>query len=269
MTTTLPTGLPHEVTVGLRALLCDADDSLFPSEAPAFDASVDVTNRFLEAHGIAQRVTAEELRTSFTGKNFRTTARELAAAHGADAPDLDDWVAEEKRVVTAHLRTTLSPDPSVTASLTALGEHLTLAAVSSSALSRLDGSFEAAGLSGLLPEVRRFSAEDSLPEPTSKPDPAIYLHACRELGVAPEQGLAVEDSVSGATAAVRAGCPTVGNVMFVPTAERDERRTQLEQAGVLAVITSWEQLTEQLLPVLAARRATVSDRRTRRPSGAR
>jgi beta-phosphoglucomutase-like phosphatase (HAD superfamily) len=256
MTTTFSAGLPREVTAGLRALLCDADDSLFPSEAPAFDASVDVTNRFLQAHGIDRRVTSEELRTSFTGKNFRTTARELASAHGVGAPDLDDWVEEEKRVVTAHLRTTLFPDPTVTESLTALGEHLTLAAVSSSALSRLDGSFEAAGLAGLLPAVRRFSAEDSLPQPTSKPDPAVYLHACRELGITPDQGLAVEDSVSGATSAVRAGCPTVGNVMFVPAGERADRQAELERAGVLVVITSWKELTDQLLPVLAARAAS-------------
>jgi hypothetical protein len=61
----------------------------------------------------------------------------------------------------------------------------------------------------------------------------------------------------------------VGNVTFVPAPERDERRARLEEAGVLAVITSWEQLTEQLVPVLAARRATASGRRTGRPSGAR
>ena len=90
MTATLPDRL-----TGMRALLCDADDSLFPSEAPAFDASTEVTNRFLAAHGIGRRVTSEELRSGFTGKNFRTTARELAAAAGVEAPDLDDWVAEE------------------------------------------------------------------------------------------------------------------------------------------------------------------------------
>ena len=240
------TGTTAQALAGVTALLCDADDSLFPSEAPAFEASVEVTNRFLAAHGIDRRVTAGELQTEFTGKNFRTTARELAAAAGVPAPDLDRWVAEEQEVVTAHLRATLTPDPEVLGALTTLGRRLTLAAVSSSALARLDGSFAAAGLADLLPPERRFSAEDSLPTPTSKPDPAVYLHACAQLGIDPAQGVAVEDSVSGATSAVRAGCPTIGNVTFVPPAERAARTAALADAGVLTVVGSWPELTRVL-----------------------
>ena len=231
------------VPEGVTALLCDVDDTLVPSEAPAFEASVEVTNRFLAAHGIDRRVTAEELRTSYTGKNFRTTARELAAAASVPVPDLDRWVAEEAQAVTAHLRATLTPDPEVVGALTELGDRLTLAAVSSSALARLEGSLTAAGLAGLLPPERRFSAEDSLPTPTSKPDPAVYLHACARLGIAPAEGLAVEDSVTGATAALRAGCPTIGVVGFVPAGERGARRAALADAGVLAVVSSWPELT--------------------------
>jgi len=249
------TGLTAEVLAGVTALLCDADDNLFPSEAPAFEASVEVTNRFLAACGIDRQVTAEELRAEATGKNFRATARDLAAAAGVEVPDLDSWVAREQEAITAHLRAALTPDPAVTGPLTELGRHLTLAAVSSSALARLEGSFTATGLTGLLPATRRYSAEDSLPTPTSKPDPAVYLHACRELGISPAAGLAVEDSVAGATAAVRAGCPTVGNVVFVPPAERDRRRADLVQAGVLTVIGSWAELADQLLPVLRERAA--------------
>ncbi|MFQ1000960.1 HAD family hydrolase [Modestobacter sp. SSW1-42] len=230
------------VPSGVTALLCDADDTLIPSEAPAFEASAAVTNRFLAAHGIDRRVTGEELRTSSTGKNFRATARELAAAASVPVADLDRWVAEEAEVVTAHLRATLVPDPEVVGALTTLGGQLTLAAVSSSALARLDGSFTAAGLAGLLPPARRFSAEDSLPTPTSKPDPAVYLHACAQLGISPAEGLAVEDSVSGATSAVRAGCPTIGLVTFVPEGERRARSAALADAGAVAVVDSWAEL---------------------------
>jgi hypothetical protein len=45
--------------------------------------------------------------------------------------------------------------------------------VSSSALARLAGCFTATELDRLIPPARRFSAEDSLPTPTSKPDPAV------------------------------------------------------------------------------------------------
>jgi beta-phosphoglucomutase-like phosphatase (HAD superfamily) len=244
------TGMDPGRLTGLRALLCDADDSLFPSEAPAFDASSEVTNRFLAAHGIDRRVTSEELRSEFTVKNFRTTARDLAAAAGVDAPDLDEWVVEEKQVVTAHLSATLRPDPQVGSALTAIAEHLVPAAVSSSALTRLDACFRATGLDGLLPVERRFSAEDSLDRPTSKPDPAIYRHACARLGISADQGLAVEDSVAGARSAVAAGCPTVGNVAFLPPEERAERAERLQEAGVLTVVSSWDELAGLLLPVL-------------------
>ena len=235
----------------LAALLCDADGNLFPSEEPAFVASADVTNRFLAEIGSPQRFTAEELRLATTGKNFRTTALDLATAAGVPEPDLEPWVAEEKRAVTAHLAAVLRPDAEVTAALTTLSEHLTLAAVSSSALSRLAGCFTATGLDELIPPTARYSAEDSLPTPTSKPDPAVYLHACAELGIAPELGLAVEDSMVGALSAVRAGCPTVGNLRFVAEEERAERAEQLREAGVVAIVTSWTELVELLRPTLS------------------
>src|SRR3954452_11675874 len=254
------TGTTTALAERLSALLCDADGNLFPSEDPAFVASADVTNRYLAAHGIDQRFTAAELRLAATGKNFRTTATDLAAAHGVAAGDLDAWVAEEKQAVTTHLTRVLRPDAEVTAALTTLGAHLTVAAVSSSALSRLAGCFTATGLAELVPADRRFSAEDSLPTPTSKPDPAVYLHACARLGISPAQGLAVEDSVVGATSALRAGCPTIGNVRFVAEAERAERAADLRAAGVLTVVSSWSELTELLLPVLVLRTGPVGQR---------
>ncbi len=243
-----------EVLAGVRWLLCDADGNLFGSEEPAFVASAGITNRFLAAHGIERRYGPEELRLATTGKNFRTTAVELAAAHGVtDPPDVERWVEEEKRAVTAHLGEVLEPDGEVIAALTALGAHLGLAAVSSSALSRLDGCFTATGLARLIPPQRRFSAEDSLPTPTSKPDPAVYLHACEQLGIPPEAGLAVEDSVPGAQSAVAAGCPTIGNLRYVPDAERTRRLADLRAVGVAAVVTSWAELTDLLLPSLRPR----------------
>jgi beta-phosphoglucomutase-like phosphatase (HAD superfamily) len=154
-----------------------------------------------------------------------------------------------------HLGATLTPHPETGDALTALSAYLRLAAVSSSALTRLAACFTATGLDELIPPAVRFSAEDSLPVPTSKPDPAVYLHACEQLGIHPEAGLAVEDSVPGALSAVRAGCPTVGNLLFVPAAERAQRAAALTDAGVLTVVSSWQQLADLLLPVLT-RRAT-------------
>ncbi|SNR72525.1 HAD family hydrolase [Blastococcus mobilis] len=246
----VPTPLLEQVQI----LLCDADGNLFPSEEPAFDASVEVTNAFLAAIGSDRRFTAAELRLAATGLNFRSTAQRLAAEAIVPDVDVEPWVLEEKRAVTAHLARTLRPHGPTSAALTALAEHLPLAAVSSSALARLAACFTAAELDELIPPARRFSAEDSLPTPTSKPDPAVYLHACAQLGIPPQAGLAVEDSLPGALSAVAAGCPTIGNLLFVAPDEREERAAVLEEAGVLAVVSSWQEIADLLLPVLAARR---------------
>ena len=258
--------LPSEVVEGLRALLCDADGNLFPSEEPAFVASADVTNRLLAEIGSPKRFTAEELRLATTGMNFRTTSGRLAAEAGRPAVDLEPWIAEEKRAVTAYLGEALRPHGETTAAVTELARYLRPAVVSSSALTRLDACFRATGLAEVLPPEVRFSAEDSLPTPTSKPDPAVYLHACARLGVEPAAGLAVEDSIAGALSAVRAGCPTVGNLLFVPPDEREERATALRDAGVLTVVGSWRELADLLLPVLA-RRGTGAGRSTDAPGG--
>ena len=57
----------------------------------------------------------------------------------------------------------------------------------------------------------------------------------------------VEDAVAGVLSAVAAGCPTVGNLLFVPPAERAERAAALLGAGALTVVESWSQLAALLL----------------------
>lgn len=226
------------------ALLCDADGNLFPSEEPAFEASIVVTADFLADHGVIASLDAHQLRRATTGKNFRSTATSLAEQYGAVvSPDsLERWVLTEREVVTSHLASVLHPDPAVVGPLSRLASDYLLAAVSSSASARLTACFTATGLDTLIPGDRRFSAEDSLPSPVSKPDPAIYLHACASLGLDPSDALAIEDSVPGVRSAVRAGIPTVGNVQFVPLDERDQRAAELTDAGVVTVISAWADL---------------------------
>ena len=240
--------------MSVEVLLCDADGNLFPSEEPAFEASTEVTNRVLRELGIDLAFTPDELRGAAVGKNFRATITDLATEHGVELPaeQLEREVAEEKRAVSAHLGSVLRPDPAVLEPLTALAGRFRLAAVSSSALSRLDACFEATGLAGLFPPGERYSAEDSLPVPTSKPDPAVYLHAGRELGATPENAVAVEDAVAGVRSAVAAGFPCIGNLLFVLPAERAEREAALRETGAGAVVSSWWELDELLAGTPAA-----------------
>jgi HAD superfamily hydrolase (TIGR01509 family) len=258
----------------ITTLLLDADDNLFPSEAPAFDASAEVTTGFLARFGVHSPLSGDELRKKAVGKNFRSTATDLAVLSGipfeetlaegrpdaqvASADDLDSgraltadeleqWVRKEREQVTAHLAVTLKPEAEVLAPLQDLAPRFAMAAVSSSALGRLKASFTAAGLDDLIPEAVRFSAEDSLARPISKPDPAVYLQAGRILGVEGPHGLAVEDSVPGVTSAVAAGYYAVGNVMFVPVDERQSRTEELLDAGAVAVTSTWRALADALI----------------------
>lgn len=238
----------------VKAVLCDADGCLFPSEEPAFEASALVTNEFLAAVGCSARFGAEELRLTTTGRNFRTTAAQLAAAEGVEVPSpvLEQWVGEERRRVTGHLGQTLTPHQGVIAPLARLRRDRTLAVVSSSALTRIGTCLTATGLDSLFPRRTRFSAETSLPQPTSKPDPTVYLLAGERLELEPHQGLAIEDSVPGAEAAIAAGFPTLGNVMFVPPAEREERIDALESVGVSGIAGSWTEVERILTSARAA-----------------
>ena len=63
-----------------------------------------------------------------------------------------------------------------------------------------------AGLDGL--DYAHLVGEDMVA--LSKPAPDLYLEACRIIGADPRDCIAFEDSVNGATAAVAAGCFTVG-----------------------------------------------------------
>jgi len=232
----------------IRVLLCDADGCLFPSEEPAFVASSRITNELLADLGIPRQFEPEELQAYVVGKNFRATAIDLAATHGVvlDAEDLERRVLRERQAVIEHLSEVLRPDPAVSEPLRRLRDRFSLAVVSSSALARLDACFTATGLDELFPPEVRFSAEDSLPVPTSKPDPAVYALAVRRLGVAGDQALAIEDSVTGARSAVAAGVRTVGMLAFVPDDARAARATALEEAGVTALVESWAALEQML-----------------------
>jgi beta-phosphoglucomutase-like phosphatase (HAD superfamily) len=234
----------------VEVLLCDADGNLFPSEDPAFVASTEVTNRLLAEAGSERRFTPDELRRLAVGRNFRSTALALAEDLGLalDPEQLERFVVEEKAEVTAHLGRTLRPDPAVTEPLERLARRFGLAAVSSSALTRLDACFRATALDRLFPEEVRFSAEDSLPVPTSKPDPAVYLHTLARLDIGAGAALAIEDALPGVASAVSAGIPCVGNLVFVPPPERDARKAALTEAGARTVVDSWPGLEELLSP---------------------
>jgi len=183
------------------------------------------------------------------GMNFRSLAVELSQKAPTSLSDreLDAWVEQENAVVMKHLGRTLRPDERVLSTVRHLSGSYRMAVVSSSKLDRLAVCFTSTGLDRFFRPDLRFSAQDSLPQPTSKPDPAVYQHAVQEMGIAPERAIAVEDAVAGVRSAVDAGIHTIGNVVFVPPNERRARREDLIDAGACVVIEEWSDLDDLLL----------------------
>ena len=156
--------------------------------------------------------------------------------------ELDKYVLMEEDVVIAKLKEKLVPcegvDP-VLERLEAAGKYL-LAVVSSSALRRVKASIEKVGQDKYFGD-RVFSAATSLPKPTSKPDPAIYLHALETLGKSADEAVAVEDSKSGTLSGTRAGIKVIGYVGPYKDSEKDKMEQVLKDAGAVVVMRDWSE----------------------------
>ncbi|KLT39037.1 HAD-like protein [Cutaneotrichosporon oleaginosum] len=223
-------------------LLIDCDNTLVLSEHLAFAGCATLINRLLSQHGISRTYTGAELESRFVGQNFRGILASLSADHGLSLPptDVDVLATAEVETVLALLRTSLLPAPGAAAALARAQPHATLAVVSSSAARRVHVSLQTAGLAALF-GPRVYSAASSLPVPSSKPDPAVYLHAMVKLGVPPAECVAVEDSRSGVVAAVRAGIATLGYVGALQPAEREAAAEKLSEAGAAEIMYEWSE----------------------------
>ncbi|MCK2184483.1 HAD family hydrolase [Halomonas getboli] len=126
---------------------------------------------------------------------------------------------------------------------------LPLAVVSNSRRQRVLASLETTGLAARLGEVPIFTA-DQVERP--KPDPAVYRHAAARLGRAPEDCLAVEDSVSGVIAAHRAGMTVIGFVGASHVSPGQAGR--LSEAGAWHIIAHMDELVAQVRYWREARR---------------
>jgi beta-phosphoglucomutase-like phosphatase (HAD superfamily) len=125
-----------------------------------------------------------------------------------------------------------------------------LAVVSSSALRRVKASIEKVGQDKYFNPNHVYSAATSLPKPTSKPDPAIYLHAMAELGKRPEECVAVEDSRSGATAAFRANIKTIGYTGSYEPEKQEEMKKVLKDAGCVVIMNDWTEFEGALEKII-------------------
>lgn len=181
----------------------------------------------------------------FVGQNFRGMMLSMQKKYGYEmsTAELEKYVSSEEDKVIAKLKSDLKPCVGVDAELEKLAAHkrYQMAVVSSSALRRVQASIEKVGQDKYFDKAHVFSAATSLEKPTSKPDPAIYLHAMKVIGKKPEECVAVEDSKSGATSAARAGIRTIGYVGSYEPANVAHITKVLQDAGAEVIMTDWKQ----------------------------
>jgi HAD superfamily hydrolase (TIGR01509 family) len=203
----------------------------------------------------------------FVGYSFRRIAQDLAAEHkfvfgtisvsqdnaaalqrhygvkvtpGMSFDELEFLVKLEEDAVIAKLAKDVKPTQGVEAAIAWLSANYGVAVVSSSALRRVIACLKAIGVDKFFGE-KVFSAA-SLAVPSSKPDPAVYLHTLKVLGVRAKDCIAVEDSKTGVLAAVAAGIPVLGYVGALAVEAQAERSRVLREAGVFDVISDWSHL---------------------------
>ncbi|KXS98236.1 hypothetical protein AC579_232 [Pseudocercospora musae] len=244
----------------VKYILLDCDNTLCQSERLAFEACADLTNEVLEKYGIEARYDTDSLLEDFVGHNFRNMLVGLQKKHNFSMKpeEVDDYVAQELGRVTKKLSEKCVECPGVTEQLEwAMSQGYPMSVVSTSAKPRVIASLEKTNLMRFFTDATVYSAATSLNPPSSKPDPAIYLHACKELGVKPEECLTVEDSKSGATAGMRAGIPLIAYVGIYGLEEGKEKEAQMaktltEQCKAQVVMYDWKEFPEAVKKIEAS-----------------
>ncbi|HEY9784328.1 MAG TPA: HAD family phosphatase [Candidatus Obscuribacterales bacterium] len=228
--------------------LFDCDGTLVGSEDLAFEACCALVNEVLENKGVSERFTPKSLMQSFVGCSFRRMITILSEKHAftVEADELESLVKEEEDRVIEKLLAEVEPCPGVNDVLARLTGKVDLAVVSSSALRRVRACLTKADQDRFFAAEHVYSAANSLPKPTSKPDPAIYLHAIADLGTTADLCVALEDSRSGVMAAAAAKLYVIGYVGSFPAHEREARARQLMECGAAFVINEWSELFDAL-----------------------
>ncbi len=180
-----------------QAVLFDCDGVIVDSEGPTFDLLI----ADLATHGL--RLTRQQLETDYIGGTIEIIAGKIRAG-GTALPET--WVQDFHQRMYALLA---QGTPLVSGILTVFdaldAAGIPYAVGSNGTARKMEISL---GQHGLIPRFRAVLSGQAIGRP--KPDPAIYLQAARACGADPARCVVIEDSPSGAKAALAAGIPCLG-----------------------------------------------------------
>jgi HAD superfamily hydrolase (TIGR01509 family) len=177
--------------MSIEAVIFDCDGTLVDSETLASEVLVEC----VRPHGL--ELTVGEALTQFAGRKMAECVAELEQRLGKALPP--DFVPGLRTRMADAFRSRLQLVEGALSVVQYL--EVPYCVASSGPREKIELSL---GITGLLPyfEGRIFSAYEV---GSWKPDPGLFLHAAKALGVAPERCAVVEDSAPGLQAGLAAG----------------------------------------------------------------
>ena len=206
-----------------KAIIFDFDGVIADSEVPA-------------GHALAESLTAIGLPTSFDdvqanyyGHNWQETQCRIEAKLGRAVPD--GFREQHRRNAQSWFARGFDPVPGASDFL-AKTMHLPRAIASSSRAAYIEWALERFGFASHFgPHI--YSADGM---ERGKPHPDIYLIAAKGLRTVPQDCLAIEDSPTGAAAAVAAGMHVIGLCAAGHITDRKSHAESLRAVGVDRVV---------------------------------
>ena len=173
--------------MSIDAVIFDCDGTLVDSEPLGFAVIVE------EARALGIEFATRDGLLMLKGQSMATCLQAVALLYGRGLPE--DFEATVRRSMAAAFREKLQPMPGALEMLTSL--KLPYCVASNGPRHKIELTLEITGLLSLF-RGRIFSAYEV---GSFKPEPGLFLHAAKAMGVAPDRCAVVEDSIAG----VRAG----------------------------------------------------------------
>jgi len=179
----------------IEAVIFDCDGTLVDSEWLANAALMECVAPF----GLC--MSTGEAMQSYVGGKMADCVADLERRLGRKLPD--SFIPEVRKRTAEAFRTHLKPVEGAREVLANL--RLPFCVASSGPMEKIELSLGLTGLAGFFARDRIFSAYDV---DSWKPEPGLFLHAARAMGVPPERCAVVEDSLRGVEAGMNAGMRT-------------------------------------------------------------
>ncbi len=215
-----------------RHVIFDCDGVLVDSEPISMRADVEI----LKQHGFV--ISERDAHERFVGKTFQAMLDDIVENEGVTfPPGLSD---QKNRMMEELYLTELRIVPGVVDALNHLKRKgIGMSIGSNSPTARVELAIKLTGIANYFTGITSVADVEN-----GKPAPDIFLRAAELAGVAASGCLVVEDSTTGATAAVAAKMRTLG---FVGTHhEPDRQAAALKKLGAFAILKRMDSLPNYL-----------------------